>query len=170
MGFGVVHLAQVLVSRAAGVEVAQGGEAESVDLVHPVQEALDDVFRFAVGTARHDAFAGFDGDLLRVVEQVGGGGEDEAAHAVLHGAFDQVERVAHVVGEIQERFLHRFADERVRSEVHDAVGFVLGEGGVYHGAVFQVAEDEFGFRVDRGAVPLLEVVEDDHLVASPDQF
>jgi len=54
--------------------------------------------------------------------------------------------------------------------VHDTIGLVSGKGGIDDGAVFQVAEDEFGSGVDRGAVSLLEVVKDNNLVTSPDKF
>lgn len=74
-------------------------------------------------------------------------------------ALDQIERVADVIREIQKWLFHRFADEGVRCEVHDAVGAVRGECRIDHSAVFQIAEDEFSFGVDGAAMPLLEVIE-----------
>jgi hypothetical protein len=54
--------------------------------------------------------------------------------------------------------------------VHDAIGFVLCKRGIDDGTVFQVAVDEFRFGVDRGAMTLLKVVENDDFIASPYQF
>jgi alcohol dehydrogenase YqhD (iron-dependent ADH family) len=47
---------------------------------------------------------------------------------------------------------------------------MCGEGGIDHGAIFEITEDEFRFGMNRSAMPLLEVIEYDYLITSPDQF
>jgi hypothetical protein len=122
------------VSGAAGIEVAQRGVAQAVDLVGPVQNALQDVLRFAVGAAGNDALAALDRHFRRIVEEVGSGAEDEAGHATIDGALDQVEPVDHIVAQVEKGLAHRLADQGVRGKVHHGVRPVLG-----HDALHQLA-------------------------------
>ena len=91
-------------------------------------------------------------------------------HAVLDGAFEQVEPVDDVVADVEKRLLHRLADQRVRSKVHDGVGLVLRHHRVHRGAVRQVALDKRRLGVNRLLVALVQVVKDDDLFAGLDQL
>jgi hypothetical protein len=72
--------------------------------------------------------------------------------------------------DVAEGVLHRFADERVRGEVHDGVGAVDGKQCIDCRTVGQIALDKGRRRVNRGAVALIEIVEDDDFFASIDQL
>ena len=74
---------------------------------------------------------------------------------MFHCTFDEVKRIADVIGEIQEWLFHRLTNERIRCEVHDAIGVMCGEGGVNGSAILQVTEDEFSVGMDSGAMSLL---------------
>ena len=53
------------------------------------------------------------------VEEIGGGGEDEAPHVVLHSVLKQVQPIRHVIANVEKGVLHRLADQGVGSKVHD---------------------------------------------------
>ena len=108
-------------ARAGGVEIAEGDEFQSVNLLIPDEHFLEHQLGFAVG---------IDGTLRQIFghrhairRAVGGAGgtEDEFLHAALHGGIGELERVDEVVVKIFFRVRHRFADERVGGEVHDGV-------------------------------------------------
>ena len=75
-----------------------------------------------------------------------------------------------IVADVEERFLHRLADQRVRSKVHDGMRLVLGHHRVYCRAVCQVALDKRSLGVNRLLVALVQVVKDDDLVTGLDQL
>ena len=54
--------------------------------------------------------------------------------------------------------------------MHDGVGPVLGHDRVDCRPVRQIALDKRGRRMDRGAMALIQIVEDNNLCAVPDQL
>ena len=87
-----------------------------------MEGALEDEFGFSVGASGDDALIFVDRHALGVVEEIGGGGEDEALHAVGDDRAEEVGAVGDVVSEVEEWILHGFADDGFRSEVHDGLG------------------------------------------------
>ena len=153
MRLGMMILA-ALGRGASGVEVAQRGIAQAVHAVEPVEQALQDVLRFAVGAARHDAFCLRDGDALRVVEEIGRRGEDEPLRAVSHGVLQQIQTVGDVIPQIFEGQRHGFADEGVGGEMHDGLGPLSLEQGLDGVEVGQIALDKDGLGGNGGAMAL----------------
>ncbi len=84
--------------------------AHAVNFPRPVQNAFEDVLRLAVGAAGDDAFLLVDRDLLRLGKQRRGRGQDEALYIVLHHALDEIQAVADVVADVEERLAHRLPD------------------------------------------------------------
>ena len=81
----------------------------------------------------------------------------------------QIEGVGDVVADVEERLAHRLADQRVRGEVQDTVKAEAPEQAVDSVPIGKIADDELGVVVDRLAVPLLEVVEDNDTVPARQQ-
>ena len=90
---------------------------------------------------------------LGAVEQVRGGGQDEPFDSMICGGLQEVRGIDDVVAEVQERFLHRLADEGVGCKVHNAIGSMRSERGIDHCSIFQITEDELCFGVNRSAMP-----------------
>ena len=122
MRFRVVVLSQVSVRVGAGcVEISQAGRTHAVDLVGPVQNALDHELGLAVRAARVDLGVLVDRHPVRHAEKICGGRQDELAHTVLGRRLHQIQRIDDVVVEVQVRIAHRLADQGVRCEVQDGV-------------------------------------------------
>ncbi len=168
---GIVVLAPLAGGGGPGrVEVAQRRVAEAVDAIQPMEDALQDVLGLTVRAAGDDPFLLVDRHALRIIEQIGGGGEDEAAHAVGHGLLQQVQAVGDVVAHVHEGLFHGFAHQCVGGEVHHRLDVVRVEQGLDGSPVGQFPLDEDGLRVDGGPVAVVQVVEDDDSVALFDQF
>ena len=89
---------------------------------------------------------------------------------MLQRTLEQVEPIGEIVCQVEKRFLHGFADQGVRGEVHDGLWPVHRQGCVDGAPVFEIALDKGGFRVDGGAVALVQVVEDHDLIPCQDQL
>ena len=155
--------------RASRVEVAQAAVAHSVNLVHPVQQALNHRLAFPVRATGNHRFIFRDGDSLRSVEQGGGRRQDEAFDTVFGCGFEQVCGGNVVVAQVLEWLLHAFRHDDVRREVEDAIELVRLKQRFERCRVHQIADDERGFRVDCLAMPRNEAVEHHHFIIFADQ-
>ena len=155
----------------AGVEVAQAGKAPAVDALKPVQQPLDEELGLAVGRSGHDALILIDRHALRIVEQIGRGGEDEPPHTGRGGGLQQVGRVDQIVPQVLERLRHALPDQGIGGEMHDAADVrLVGEKLRQAAPVGQVAFYEGRSWMHRAAVALIEVVQHDHLMPRVDQL
>lgn len=156
-------------SATRGIEIPQTGVAQSLGAVRPMEDALDEILRFAVGTARHDAFVGGDGDANGIVEEIRGRGENEAFHPVVDRRGNQVHRVADALAEVFERVLDRLAHQGVGGEVHDRIRRHLVHDPVDGGFVLEIDLIEGGVRMDGSTVALIEIIEDGHFMAGSEE-
>ncbi len=157
-------------ARAGGVEVAQRTVMKLVGAVKPVEDALKHVLGFAVGAAGYNALILVNRHALRIVEEVGRRRDNHPPHAVFHRAAKEIDAAEHIVAHILERLLHGFTDKCVGGEVHDCIRPMRRQRGVNCRTVVQVPLHKDGVRVYSRAVPLVEVIEDDDLLACRDKF
>ena len=80
-----------------------------------------------------------------------------------HHRFEQNLHTVDVVVEIEKRFLHALAHERVRRKMNHGLDLVLHEDRIEHGAVADVSLVKLRPRVNRTAMTRLQVVNDDDL-------
>ena len=90
-------------------------------------------------------------------------------YVVLAGAFQQIDEGVEIVAQVSEGLPHALADEDQGSEVHDAIESMRLKSCGERIPIVQVADDEFGIRVHRRAIPRAQVVVDDNLIAALDQ-
>jgi hypothetical protein len=164
MGLGLVILARV--TRGSGdVEVPQAhrpepvGEAEVAD--HPVDGELGG----AVGVRRARRGVLADRDLVGLPVDRARRGEHEPCDAGRVHRLEQVERAGHVRAVVALGVAHRLRDERERREMEHAVEPLADRLGHLR-LIAQIGFDEPGVGGDRLAVPALEIVEHDDLVAA----
>ena len=169
MRFGMVGFALVC-GRAGGVEIAQAGVTQSVDLVKPLEHLLDEEFGFAVSIRRMNGIVFFDRSAIGSSEQRCGGAENETRHFLRKNNFQKRERVRRVVAKILLRILHRFAGFDGSGHVNDAVEFIFLEDAIECGAIAGVAFDEFRALGHGGFVSVAEIVVDDDVVAALQEF
>ena len=169
MRFGMVGFALVC-GRAGGVEIAQAGVTQSVDLVKPLEHLLDEEFGFAVSIRRMNGIVFFDRRAIGSSEERGGRTENEARNSVSEDCFEKRERVRGVVAKILLGKFHRLAGFDGSGHVHDAVEFIFLEGAIKRGTVGCVAFDEFGTFRNGGFVAVAEIVVDNDVVAALQKF
>ena len=170
VGLRPVVLADVALRvRAGGVEVTQAAAGHVVQAVHPGEHALDHVFALAVGAAGLHRLVLADGQALRLLVEVGGGGEDEARDPLFGGGLQQVAAGQHVVAQVAPGPLHALVDQGVGGEVQDAVVALAVEEPSQGVGLQQVAMDEARRRMHSLAVAVDEVVADRDLVAARDE-
>jgi hypothetical protein len=150
----------------AGVEKSAGRRKRSPGRIQPGEQPFQDVLGFAVrgclarsgsvSSIRH-AFGLVRKDLA--VEE-----RRKRLTPCSSALWSRLSPLVTLSARSEKRFLHGFADQGVRGEVHDGLWPVRGQGGVDGGSVFEIASDKGGFWVDGGAVALEQVVEDHDLI------
>src|SRR5271165_4479825 len=154
---------------SGGVEVAQAGVSQSVDLVKPEQHALDNELRFAISVGRLQRIVFHDGNAPRLSVHSRGGRQHETRNAVLQDRLQQVESARGVVVEILLRAEHRLSRFDVCREVHHGVESALLEGAVDGRLVASVSQDELSLRRDDFPVALAEIVQHGDGMSGPQQ-
>ena len=155
---------------ARRVEIAQGGEAQPVDLVIPAQDLLEHQLRLPVGIDRTLREGLVDRHALGNAEGRAGRAEDEPLHPVFHHGVEEIDPVRHVVAEIFRRIGHRLADQRVGREMHHRVGREFLDRQSHRHPVRQVGLVKRGPRIHRRAVPFGQVVQHRDPVSAVEHF
>ena len=140
MALGPVRLAAAAVG-AGGVEVAQGGEAQAVDAVIPLQRLFDHQLGLSVDVGRAE-WRVFGERLVAGLVDGGRRRQDEARHAgTLHGV-QQSQRELQVVVEVLGGVRHALAGLDEGGEVHDGVESARLQHALERGAVAEIGLDE----------------------------
>ena len=147
---------------ARRVEVSQCDVAQSVDSIEPLEHPLDDIFHLAVGAAGSDRLLLGNGNPFRSAEEIGRRRKNHSLHIVFDHALQEIQPAPNATTKIYKRFLHRFADQRRSGEVHDGIGAMVRKGQVDAGAIGEVSLYKNRFRMDRGPMPLRQIVEHNH--------
>ena len=138
MAFGVA------VPCSCGVEVAEDGISESVNLAKPLQHDFGLQLGLAVGIYGEFGSVFADGNGLREAKDGAGGGKNEARDAVAKTGFEKRERGDGIVAEIESGVLHGFADLGERGEVHNGLNGRFGKELVEESGVADIADDKTG--------------------------
>ena len=148
----------VRAGRAARVEVAEREVLQAVGRLVPAQRALERPLRLAVAVARTPGHLLGDRRALRLAVGRRGGREDEAGRARLDHRVQQVD-AADEVGAVEPPGVpQRHVHERLGGQVEDGTGALRAHRRPDGLPVEEVQLRETGPRVDRGAVPVAEVV------------
>ena len=149
----------VRAGRAARVEVAKREVLQAVGRLVPAQRALERPLRLPVAVDTDaPAISSVIGERLRLAVGRRGGGEDEAGRARLDHRVQQVD-AADEVGAVEASGVpQRDVHERLGGQVDDGTGALRAHRGPDGLPVEEVQLGETGPRVDRGAVPVAEVV------------
>src|SRR2546423_1421501 len=126
VGFGVMAFTDTAFRvRSRGVEVAEGGESQSVRVVVSGHHLLADVLALAIGIYRILRVLLVHGDIYRIAIGGAGGGEDEVADAVLAHRLRQIEGGSNVIPIVPLWRLNGFPNRSEGGEVHDRVNRIL---------------------------------------------
>lgn len=137
-----------------GVEVAEGGEDDAVDLFVPLEDLFKDELAVAVGIDRFLGAAFVERYFFRDTVGGAGGGKNDFAAA----GFDHGIKEVHAPGDVglvvAGGMFHGFRDECLSGKVDDGVGFFLSDGSSEAFAVEEIADDEFSPWIDGGFMSL----------------
>ena len=153
MAFGVP------VPRPGGVEVAEDGIPESMNLTKPFQHDLALQLGLAVGIDGELRRVFANGYGLRHAKNGAGGRENEASDAMTEAGFEKSKRCGGVVAEIERRVLHGFGDFGESGEVHDGVDGRSGEELIENCGVSDIADEQASGGRDCVAMAAGEVIE-----------
>ncbi len=82
----------------------------------------------------------------------------------------QIQTIGDIVANVHERLFHRLAHQSVGGKVHHRLDIVGVERGFDGGPVGQLPLNEGRLGVDGRPVTVVQIIENDDLVALPDQF
>ena len=96
--------------------------------------------------------------MVRLAEQIGGGGQDETWHGVAHRSVDQCERPARVFLQIAHGLLHAFPYQGKGGEMDDRMPGAAGQHRIDLSSIGNIGDHKFHAGGDCCAMALAQVV------------